>query len=85
MQGPMNTLLPAVCAYVVRLRPPDPADPTRLAGRLEHVDSGRRHDFDNSAALLACLQHEQRRQLAAAARTGPELDPDPAPDLDLNL
>jgi hypothetical protein len=52
-------------AYVLRLVA-DPSDPDRLAGRLEHVPSGRRHDFDDASALLACLRHEQR--CAGAAR-----------------
>jgi hypothetical protein len=47
------------CAYVLRLVT-DPTFPERLAGRLEHVPSGRRHDFDDADALLACLRHEQR-------------------------
>ncbi len=55
----MNTTHPSPCAYVLRLVA-DPSAPERLAGRLEHVASGRRHDFDDAEALLACLRHEQR-------------------------
>lgn len=54
----MNTLSPSALVFVVKLRLPDLADPGRLRGRVEHVGSGRRHDFDSSAALLACLAAE---------------------------
>ena len=57
---------PSSFVYAVKLLATDPKDPTRLAGRLEHVLSGRRHDFDDGAALLACLAHEQL-QVARAA------------------
>lgn len=50
---------PSACVYVVRLHVARGREPGRLSGRLEHVISGRRHDFDNGAALLACLAHEQ--------------------------
>jgi hypothetical protein len=39
------------------------------AGQLEHLLSGRCHDFDDADALLACLRHEQQqvqRQTPAA-------------------
>jgi hypothetical protein len=49
----------SACVYVVRLHPLDRDQAGRLSGRLEHVISGRRHDFDNGDALLACLAHEQ--------------------------
>ena len=61
-----TTLLPGSLAYAIQLLGADPNDPTRIAGRLEHVLSGRRHDFDDGEALLACLAHEQR-QVARAA------------------
>jgi hypothetical protein len=35
------------------------SDPARVAGRLEHVLSGRLHDFDDGRALLALLAREQ--------------------------
>lgn len=54
-----TTPSPAGCIYVLKLRAPDPRRPGRLAGRLEHVDSGRRHDFDDAAALLRHLRGEQ--------------------------
>ena len=49
--------------YAIRLLPPEPgsANP-RVAGRLEHVLSGRCHDFEGGAALLACLAFEQQQQ-----------------------
>lgn len=59
----MSTVTPNSFVYVVKLRWPDLADPSRLSGRVEHVMSGRRHDFDNGAALLACLRHEQAQAL----------------------
>ncbi|MBX3635580.1 MAG: hypothetical protein KF683_09380 [Rubrivivax sp.] len=48
------------CTYVLKLSPPCPGGGP-LRGRLEHVISGRRHDFDDGAALLECLGHEQRQ------------------------
>lgn len=66
-----NTPLPSNCVYAVKLLATDPKDPTRLAGRIEHVLSGRRHDFDDGAALLACLAHEQL-QVARAALPQPD-------------
>jgi hypothetical protein len=58
--------MPSAGVYVVKLLPSDPGAPGRLAGRLEHVLSGRRHDFDNGAALLACLAHEQSQGQAVS-------------------
>ena len=54
-------------AFVIKLHPSDPLHPGGLSGRLEHVLSGRRHDFDNGRALLACLRHEQQQVALAAA------------------
>ncbi|MEQ1686768.1 MAG: hypothetical protein ABL916_24205 [Burkholderiaceae bacterium] len=65
------TLQPGTGAYAIQLLAADPSDPARLAGRLEHVLSGRRHDFDNGAALLACLAHEQQQVARAALPAGP--------------
>jgi hypothetical protein len=50
--------------------PQGPPGPDGLAGRLEHVLSGRRHDFANGPALLACLAFEQQQAALddAAAR-----------------
>ena len=64
----MNALpvMPSAGVYVVKLLPGDPAAPSRLAGRLEHVLSGRRHDFDDGTALLACLAHEQLQAFASS-------------------
>lgn len=54
------------CLYAIRLLPPEPTAPRgsdpRIAGRIEHVLSGRCHDFDDGAALLACLAFEQQQQ-----------------------
>lgn len=54
----MTTLNPSAFVFVIKLRGPDPLAPERLRGRIEHVSSGRRHDFDSSAALLASLRQE---------------------------
>jgi hypothetical protein len=70
----MNTAAaprPSDCVYVIKLHVPDPRSPGGLSGRLEHVSSGRRHDFDNGPALLACLVHEQAQVLVAAATEEP--------------
>ena len=56
---------PPAALYAVSLRPADPQHPGRIAGRIEHVLSGRRHDFDDGATLLACLALEQQVALAA--------------------
>ena len=63
--------MPSAGVYVVKLLPGDPSSPSRLAGRLEHVLSGRRHDFDDGAALLACLAHEQLQAFASATLLQP--------------
>lgn len=52
--------------YVVKLAGPSGAAGQELRGRLEHVASGRRHDFDSASALLDCLRHEEQ-QIARAA------------------
>ena len=64
-----STNLPSTCVYAIKLMAADPRQPNRIAGRLEHVLSGRRHDFDDGPALLACLAHEQL-QVAAAVTPG---------------
>jgi len=56
--------------FVVRLLPvaaAGPGAPVPCVGQLEHVLSGRRHDFADGAALLECLAHEQRQAIAVAA------------------
>ena len=70
------TLIPAQATtpaglYAVSLRVVDPRQPGRIAGRIEHVLSGRRHDFDDGATLLACLALEQRVALAAVLVAAP--------------
>jgi hypothetical protein len=53
--------------YAIRLLAPEPgADTARIAGRVEHVLSGRCHDFDDGAMLLACLACEQQQQQTTA-------------------
>lgn len=51
--------VPTHHVYVVKINPT--ADGSAgLAGRVEHVSSGRRHDFDSSQALIDCLLSEER-------------------------
>jgi hypothetical protein len=64
-----RTTPPATAAnavYAVTLLAALPQQAGRLAGRLEHVLSGRRHDFDDGPALLACLALEQRLAASSA-------------------
>lgn len=72
----MSTPTPSSLVFVVKLR----AAPDRgaLRGRIEHVMSGRRHDFDNGVALLACLAHEQAQVLLAAGDDPPADHPPPS-------
>ena len=52
--------------YAIRLLPPEPGGTgLRIAGRVEHVLSGRCHDFDDGATLLACLAFEHQQQQTA--------------------
>ena len=56
--------------FVVRLLPAASTvlgAPLPCTGQLEHVLSGRRHDFADGAALLECLAHEQRQAASAGA------------------
>jgi hypothetical protein len=46
--------------YVLRLIP-DEMGGSALRGRLEHIASGRRHDFDSDVALIGCLHHEEQQ------------------------
>jgi len=59
--------LPGSRVYAVQLLAGGGREPGRVAGTLEHVLSGRRHDFDDGPALLACLALEQALQAHAAA------------------
>jgi len=59
--------LPGGRRYAVQLLAGGGHEPGRLAGRMEHVLSGRQHDFDDGPALLACLALEQALQAHAAA------------------
>jgi hypothetical protein len=49
---------PSAHAYVIKLGPPGEAG--RLQGRVEHVLSGRRHDFASAQALIEILLQEER-------------------------
>lgn len=60
-------LPPSAGVYAIKLLAIDPQHPESLAGRLEHVLSGRRHDFANGQALLACLAFEQQQVVLEAA------------------
>lgn len=53
--------------YAIRLYATDADDPGRLRGCLEHVFSGRCHDFDSEEALVAWLRHERRRDALVQA------------------
>ncbi|MBI5716265.1 MAG: hypothetical protein HZC37_01095 [Burkholderiales bacterium] len=48
-------------AYVIKLVPRTTAAAGELRGRIEHLLSGRRHDFDTSQALIDCLLHEEQQ------------------------
>lgn len=65
---------PSAGAYAVKLQAADARHPECLAGRLEHVLSGRRHDFANGQELLACLAFEQQQAVldTAAVRSSAE-------------
>jgi hypothetical protein len=61
-----RTVPPSDRSWVLRLHP---GEPDRCAGQLEHVLSGRCHDFDDADALLACLRHEQHEVQRRAGAT----------------
>jgi len=72
MSHPMDA--PPAGLFVVRLLPLAAAGsgtPLPCVGQLEHVLSGRRHDFADGAALLECLAHELRHAQATAAALPP--------------
>ena len=73
-----SSVTPSAGAYAVKLLIVDPQHPERLAGRLEHVLSGRRHDFANGQALLACLAFEQQQAVLDASATRSTAPPEPA-------
>ena len=70
---------PPACLFVVRLLPAAPGggagEAPACIGQLEHVLSGRRHDFADGAALLECLAHEQRRASVTQAPVAPPRPP----------
>lgn len=61
------SLMSSTGLYAVKLVV-DPSDPARLAGRLEHVLSGRLHDFDDGASLLRMLVREQTQGYSIESR-----------------
>ncbi|ARN19019.1 hypothetical protein [Piscinibacter gummiphilus] len=63
--------------YVLKLNQAHPGRPGP-SGRLEHVGSGRRHDFHDGASLLECIAREEARaaqdaEAAALVRPIPEV------------
>ncbi len=58
---------PANRAYVLKFRRDSAPERGVWAGRVEHVDSGRRHDFDSLEALLAWLAADPRPADRSAA------------------
>jgi hypothetical protein len=59
-------LLPSSCVYALQLLPGHPDQPNFIAGRLEHILSGRRHAFQDGATLLSWLAYEQSLGFGAA-------------------
>ena len=69
----MNALAEATRhVYVVKLAGPVSTAGQPLRGRLEHVASGRRHDFDSAEAMLDCLLHEEQQLARAVAGSSHE-------------
>ncbi|MFT7775822.1 hypothetical protein [Roseateles sp.] len=63
--------------YVLKLIP-DEMGGSVLRGRLEHIASGRRHDFDSGVALIGCLHHEEQQVAREQRERGHELEhPEP--------
>lgn len=63
------TARPSSHVYVVKLTPSSVPGQPALCGRVEHVGSGRRHEFHDGQSLLDCLALEE----AQAARTAQAL------------
>jgi hypothetical protein len=61
-------------AYVVKLGPLTEGEAGRLQGRIEHVLSGRRHDFASAQALIEILLQEERE---VARESPPSAQADP--------
>lgn len=59
-------------AYVVKLGPLTESEAGRLQGRVEHVLSGRRHDFASAQALIEILLQEER-EVARESQPAPRL------------
>lgn len=64
-------------AYVVKLGPLTDCEAGRLQGRVEHVLSGRRHDFASAQALIDILLQEEREVARGSppAAASPEREP----------
>lgn len=54
-----HSRFPAVRGYVLKLH--RDAEPEQLAGRLEHISSGRQYEFAGGAELLRLLSDELER------------------------
>jgi hypothetical protein len=50
-----KSALPVECAFVVHLRPGGAPEEGRMAGRVEHVASGRSERFESLPEMLAFL------------------------------
>ncbi len=53
--NPVSHPQPGTGIFAVQIAPADPGQPLRIAGRIEHVLSGRRHEFQDWPGLLDCL------------------------------
>ena len=65
----LHPVYPSEFHFVVKLRRSDDSTSERLIGRLEHLQSGRRHEFDSGRALLSCLVHEKTLLIASEPDT----------------
>ena len=67
-------------SYVLKLHRDARPDHDKIIGRLEHMDSGRRHDFRSWEELIACLALELSQLTAADAGNDPAGQPAPKPE-----
>lgn len=63
----LHSRFPAVRGYVLKLH--RDAAPDCLSGRLEHIGSGRQHEFADGTALLALLADELQQAESTAPPT----------------
>lgn len=61
----LHSRFPAARGYVLKLH--RDAAPARLAGRLEHIGSGRHHEFADGSELLDLLSAELQQADSAAS------------------